>query len=334
MNDVTRILSAIEQGDPQAAEQLLPLVYDELRKLASPEARPGEAGADAPGHGPGPRGVPPAGRWGGESSAGTAAAISSPRRPRPCAASWSRTPAASGRRSTAAVGTAGARRRRHRGARPPPRPAGPDEALSQARGRGPGQGRARQAPLLRRAVRGRDGRGPRHLVAQRPTTLGLRQGLAARRAADGAADQHENRLRIRSAGDAGDPARFSHWTVGTDMRRPEYFVMHATAPSLEEIFFAALEIDAAECPGGLPGSGLRRTRAAATGRALLARDALASGFLESPATSTDGHVDRGLAETARAPSSAPTSCWSRSARAAWASSTWPSRPSPCAARWP
>ena len=35
MSDVTRILSAIEQGDPQAAEQLLPLVYDELRKLAS-----------------------------------------------------------------------------------------------------------------------------------------------------------------------------------------------------------------------------------------------------------------------------------------------------------
>ena len=34
MNDVTRILSAIEQGDPQAAEQLLPLVYDELRRLA------------------------------------------------------------------------------------------------------------------------------------------------------------------------------------------------------------------------------------------------------------------------------------------------------------
>ncbi len=35
MTEVTRILSAIEQGDPQAAEQLLPLVYDELRKLAS-----------------------------------------------------------------------------------------------------------------------------------------------------------------------------------------------------------------------------------------------------------------------------------------------------------
>jgi len=34
MNDVTRVLSAIEQGDPRAAKQLLPLVYDELRKLA------------------------------------------------------------------------------------------------------------------------------------------------------------------------------------------------------------------------------------------------------------------------------------------------------------
>ena len=35
MNEVTQILSAIEQGDPHAAEQLLPLVYDELRKLAA-----------------------------------------------------------------------------------------------------------------------------------------------------------------------------------------------------------------------------------------------------------------------------------------------------------
>ena len=35
MTDVTRILSAIDQGDPSAAEQLLPLVYEELRKLAA-----------------------------------------------------------------------------------------------------------------------------------------------------------------------------------------------------------------------------------------------------------------------------------------------------------
>src|SRR5437762_13444231 len=35
MSDVTRILSAVEQGDPHAAEELLPLVYEELRKLAA-----------------------------------------------------------------------------------------------------------------------------------------------------------------------------------------------------------------------------------------------------------------------------------------------------------
>src|SRR6185295_541145 len=44
-SDVTGILSQIEQGDPSAAEQLLPLVYDELRKLAALQMahdRPGE----------------------------------------------------------------------------------------------------------------------------------------------------------------------------------------------------------------------------------------------------------------------------------------------------
>jgi RNA polymerase sigma factor (TIGR02999 family) len=35
MSDVTHILSAIDRGDPKAAEQLLPLVYDELRRLAT-----------------------------------------------------------------------------------------------------------------------------------------------------------------------------------------------------------------------------------------------------------------------------------------------------------
>jgi RNA polymerase sigma factor (TIGR02999 family) len=45
MNEATRILSAIEQGDAQAAEQLLPLVYDELRQLAAArlaQERPGQ----------------------------------------------------------------------------------------------------------------------------------------------------------------------------------------------------------------------------------------------------------------------------------------------------
>jgi RNA polymerase sigma factor (TIGR02999 family) len=45
MNEVTRILSAIEEGDPHAAAQLLPLVYDELRKLAA-----GHMANEAPGH--------------------------------------------------------------------------------------------------------------------------------------------------------------------------------------------------------------------------------------------------------------------------------------------
>ena len=35
MNDITGLLKAIEQGDPHAAEQLLPLAYDELRNLAA-----------------------------------------------------------------------------------------------------------------------------------------------------------------------------------------------------------------------------------------------------------------------------------------------------------
>ncbi len=45
MSDVTRILSEIESGDPSAAEQLLPLVYGELRKLAAAKLaheRPGQ----------------------------------------------------------------------------------------------------------------------------------------------------------------------------------------------------------------------------------------------------------------------------------------------------
>src|SRR5258707_962959 len=35
MNDLTQLLAAIEQGDPQAASQLMPLVYEELRRLAA-----------------------------------------------------------------------------------------------------------------------------------------------------------------------------------------------------------------------------------------------------------------------------------------------------------
>ena len=45
MNEVTRILSAIDAGDPRAAQHLLPLVYDELRRLAAAQVareKPGQ----------------------------------------------------------------------------------------------------------------------------------------------------------------------------------------------------------------------------------------------------------------------------------------------------
>jgi len=45
MSDVTRILTAIEQGDVKAANQLLPLVYEELRRLAAQKMS-----RESPGH--------------------------------------------------------------------------------------------------------------------------------------------------------------------------------------------------------------------------------------------------------------------------------------------
>jgi len=45
MNEVTRILERAQQGDPKAANELLPLVYDELRKLAA-----ARMAREAPGH--------------------------------------------------------------------------------------------------------------------------------------------------------------------------------------------------------------------------------------------------------------------------------------------
>ena len=103
MNEVTRILDAIGQGDASATGQLLPLVYDELRRLAAQrmaQEKPGQTFSRRP--------------WStrhtcawsvmARSGTGTAAATSSPPRPRPCAGSSSRTPAASGGASMAATG--------------------------------------------------------------------------------------------------------------------------------------------------------------------------------------------------------------------------------------
>gem|GEM_PF-6142802 len=49
MSDVTRILSALEQGEPQAAARLLPLVYDALRKLVAWRMAQEKPGQTAPG---------------------------------------------------------------------------------------------------------------------------------------------------------------------------------------------------------------------------------------------------------------------------------------------
>ena len=55
MSEVTSILARIGLGNPQAAEKLLPLVYDELRKLAARRIEPGKTGRDTAGHGAGAR---------------------------------------------------------------------------------------------------------------------------------------------------------------------------------------------------------------------------------------------------------------------------------------
>ena len=94
MNEVTRILSAVEQGDPHAAEQLLPLVYNELRKLAAQrlaQEKPGQTlQATALVHDAYLRLV-----GGDAASTGTVAGTSLPPRPRRCDGFLSTKPAKS-----------------------------------------------------------------------------------------------------------------------------------------------------------------------------------------------------------------------------------------------
>ena len=123
-----------------------------------PRAWPRSRRADAPADRPGPRGLPPAGRGQPTAQTGTAAGTSSPPRPRPCAASWSRPPGASRRPARRAGGTGSIWTRR-----PLVAPAADedllalDEALSRLAADDPA-GRPGQAPLLRRPDRPRGGR--------------------------------------------------------------------------------------------------------------------------------------------------------------------------------
>ena len=173
MSDVTRLLDAAAAGDRQAAADLLPLVYDELRKLAAARMAGRVARPHPPADRPGPRGVPPAGRAGRRRSAGTAAATSSPPPPRPCAASSSTPPAASGAEKHGGDFT--------RRDLDPDRPAAPEPSPTTCSPwtrpstgsppTSPGRRRAGQAPLLRRADRRGGRRRPRHLAPNgRPPT--------------------------------------------------------------------------------------------------------------------------------------------------------------------
>ena len=102
MGDVTRILADIERGDRHAAGQLLPLVYDELRKLAAARLAQEAAGIRSRRR-----------RWSMRRTFGWSATtpdgpfdgavISSPPRPRPCGGSWSTGPVIAAARSAAAA---------------------------------------------------------------------------------------------------------------------------------------------------------------------------------------------------------------------------------------
>ena len=348
MNDVTRILSAIEQGDPQAAEQLLPAGLRRAAPAGRPAAGAGEARPDPPGHGPGPRGVPPAGRTPTRPAPGTAAATSSPPPPRPCAASSStsarRKRPQAGRRPPAASWTWRSTR-----SRPTPRPTTCSPSTRPSTGSRRRTAQAAELVKLRyfagltveqaAAVAG-------HLAAHRRAPLGLRPRLALRPARP-----------ARRAGLSRDRENLPGIFGGL---RPGRRMMERTARLGGFDGRAQLETIFGRCPSSIDGraSGLPRRGVPATpscgrrsrrccrtmradrrflGTASAVRPTERAGAssCRPPRPDLDTHPSP-AAPDAEAParSSAPTSCCSRSARGAWASSTWPSRTSPSAARSP
>ena len=220
MNDVTRILSAIEQGDPQAAEQLLPLVYDELRKLAAQrlaQEKPGQTlqatalvheaylrlvgrrggpalGQPRPllrrrgrGHAPHPRRQRP------PQAAPEARRRPAPRRPR--------------RRRASPIDAAG------RG------PAGPGRGPDEAGRRGPGTAELVKLRFFAGLTIERGRRGPRHLAARPPTATGPTPGPGC------ASELGERATGRRTSENISGPRGairrgFSHWHVGRARTRP------------------------------------------------------------------------------------------------------------------
>ena len=181
MPEVTQILNSIEKGDPCAAAELLPLVYDELRKLAAAGWPHESAGPDAP--------APP--HWSTRltfdsstsrrRTAGTAGGTSSPPPPRPCAASWWTGPGQGVRKAGRKTQETRHRRRRprhHGHAGPGPRHR---RSSRQAGRRRPTRGPAGRAPVLRRSVDRRLRGSNRHFDRNCLSLVGFCPGLASQR---------------------------------------------------------------------------------------------------------------------------------------------------------
>ena len=178
MSDVTRILSAIEQGDPHAAEQLLPLIYDELRRLAAQkmaQEKPGQTlQATALVHEAYLKLVDgeKAQHWNSRRHFFAAAAeamrhilVDRARRKRSRKRGGDRVRVEFDPAKVAAVEDLG-------------EVLAVDEALTKLATADPGGGPG-PATLLRRPVHSRGGRGPESFAALRRPPLGLRAGLAA-----------------------------------------------------------------------------------------------------------------------------------------------------------
>ena len=151
MNDVIHSVGRIEQGQLQAAGQLLPLVYDELRRLAArnwPRRSPARPSRRRPWST-----RPTSGWWPDGAGAGTAAATSSRRPPRRCGASSSRGPGARAGGSGAATGAASTSMIWTSRRATPDQLLALDEALDRLAARAPRR-RAGQAALLRRVNAG------------------------------------------------------------------------------------------------------------------------------------------------------------------------------------
>ena len=242
MNEVTRILAAIDRGDPRAADQLLPLVYDELRRLAAQRLAREKPGQTLQANRPGARGLRATGGWRTSPGTGTAGATSSARRPRPCGASSSRTPGANGGSSTAVRGggstwTRPPWRNRRAGGRAAGRRRGPGSPVR----RGSAGRRAGQAALLRRADHRAGRRGRSACRREKGTGSGLMPGPGCSAPGRGRGRRRlspEIRPRLAVIG----PGRRTG-LVRSSASPFEDTMMSATSPDVKSIFGRALEIE-------------------------------------------------------------------------------------------